>query len=218
MPDERLLCAASLVRQGSRVADIGTDHAYLPIYLVESGRCVSAIASDIRVGPADSARKNVTTAGLCDRIEVRLGDGLSGITPDEVDDIVIAGMGGETIAAILQGAEWVKDAHYRLILQPMTRAEDLRRYLLTNGFEIDEERVVPDGRRLYTVMAVRFTGAGPVTDEVAYYRGKLPPEGMALLKKDITRLQKKADGCRTAGKEDEAAIYTALIDRLEASL
>lgn len=218
MPDERLLCAASLVRQGSRVADIGTDHAYLPIYLVESGRSPSTIASDIRVGPADSARKNVAAAGLCDRIEVRLGDGLSGIAPDEVDDIVIAGMGGETIAAILQGAEWVKDARYRLILQPMTRAEDLRRYLLTNGFEIDEERVVPDGRRLYTVMAATYTGANPVTDEVAYYRGKLPPEGMALLKKDITRLQKKADGCRAAGKEHEAAIYTALIDRLEASL
>lgn len=218
MPDERLLCAASLVRQGSRVADIGTDHAYLPIYLVESGRSPSAIASDIRVGPADSARKNVAAAGLCDRIEVRLGDGLSGIAPDEVDDIVIAGMGGETIAAILQGAEWVKDAHYRLILQPMTRAEDLRRYLLTNGFEIDEERVVPDGRRLYTVMAATYTGANPVTDEAAYYRGKLPPEGMALLKKDIARLQKKADGCRAAGKEHEAATYTALIDRLEASL
>lgn len=218
MPDERLLCAAQLVRQGSRMADIGTDHAYLPIYLVESGRCPSAIASDIRVGPADSARRNIAAAGLADRIEVRLGDGLCGIAPDEVDDIVIAGMGGETIAAILQAAPWVKDSRYRLILQPMTRPEDLRRYLLISGFEIETEQVVQDGRHLYTVMAAAFTGADPVTDEAAYYCGKLPPEGAGLIKKDIARLHKKAEGCRAAGKADEAAHLQQLIERLEGSL
>ena len=83
MLDDRLLCAASLVRPGSRVADIGTDHAYLPLYLVEQGLCPSAIASDVRPGPADSARRHVSEAGLSDRIAVRLGDGLVGIAPDD---------------------------------------------------------------------------------------------------------------------------------------
>lgn len=218
MPDARLLCAAELVRPGSRMADIGTDHAYLPIYLVESGRCPSAIASDIRKGPAESARKNIAAAGLADRIEVRLGDGLCGIAPDEAEDIVIAGMGGETIAAILQATAWVKDGRYRLILQPMTRPEDLRRWLLTNGFTIDTERVIRDGNHLYTVMAAGYTAAPPVTDEVAYYRGALSADGHAFLQKEIARLHQKADGCRAAGKADEAARLQQLIDRLEGSL
>ncbi len=215
MPDTRLLTAATLVRPGSRMADIGTDHAYLPIYLVESAICPAAIASDIRPGPADSARKNVATAGLSAQIDVRLGDGLSGISPDEVDDIVIAGMGGETIATILQAAEWVKNAHYRLVLQPMTRPEELRRWLLTNGFAILCERLVADGHHLYTVMAAEFTGAAPVTDEAAYYRGALGADGRPFLEKEIARLRKKTEGLTAAGSTEEAATLQNLIVRLE---
>lgn len=218
MLDDRLLCAAALVRPGSRVADIGTDHAYLPLYLVKQGICPTAIASDIRPGPADSARRNVEAAGLSDRIDVRLGDGLTGISPDEVDDILIAGMGGETMAAILQGAGWVKHPRYRLVLQPMTRPEQLRRWLLTNGFSLQTEQVVPDGRHLYTVMAAGYTGAAPVTDEAAYYRGALGTEGQAFLRKELERLKKQANGCRLAGNDAKAAHLQQLIDQLEESL
>lgn len=218
MLDDRLRCAAALVRPGSRVADIGTDHAYLPLYLVEQGICPAAIASDIRPGPAAIARRNVEAAGLSGRIDVRLGDGLSSISPDEVDDILIAGMGGETIAAILQAAGWVKHSHYRLVLQPMTRPEQLRRWLLTNGFSLRTERMVRDGRHLYTIMAADYTGAAAVTDEAAYYIGALGPDGQDFLEKEIHRLRQQEQGCRMAGKATQAARLQQLLERLEESL
>ena len=218
MPDERLLCIASMVRENGRVADIGTDHAYLPIHLVQTGRCPSAIASDVRVGPTESARRNVAEAGLSLRIDVRLGDGLSGISPDEVDDIVIAGMGGETIAAILEAAAWVQNPRYRLVLQPMTRAEELRRYLLTNGFSIRTEQVIRDGHRLYTVMTAAYTAQAPVTDETQYYRGALGKEGRAYLEKEVERLKKKQEGCCRAGHTEDALHWQHLIEALEADV
>ena len=116
MLDERLKTVAALVRPGSRVADIGTDHGYLPVYLVKEGICPRAIAADLRSGPLESARRHVTAAGLSDRIDLRLGDGLTPIEPQEVDDMIIAGMGGETIAGILAAADWVRQPRLRLIL------------------------------------------------------------------------------------------------------
>ena len=132
--DQRLSAVAALVRLGSRLADIGTDHAYLPVWLVQNGVCPAAIAADLRPGPLEAARRHVAAAGLEDRISLRLGDGLAPVFPGEADDIVIAGMGGETIAAILAAADWLADARLRLVLQPMSRAEETRRWLLKNGF------------------------------------------------------------------------------------
>ena len=169
--DKRLSAVAALVRQGSRLADIGTDHAYLPVHLVQSGVCPSAIASDIGAGPLDAARRTVTENGLTSEIALRLGDGLATVSAGEVEDIAIAGMGGETIAAILEAAPWVKSGDLRLILQPMTRAEDLRRWLLTHGFSVLEEHLIVDGRHLYPVMAAQYTAAEPCDDELAIYGG-----------------------------------------------
>ena len=174
MLDSRLRLAADFVRPDSRVADIGTDHAHLPVTLVREGRCPSAIASDIRRGPTDNARQNVEQAGLGDVIAVRLGDGLQTVSADEVDDIVIAGMGGETIAAILEDAPWVRNERYRLILQPMTRAERLRAYLFATGFAIDEERVTCVGGHWYTVLCVRYTGVAIEADEARCFVGRIP--------------------------------------------
>lgn len=154
----RLSAVAARIRQGARVADIGTDHALLPVWLLQSGRCPSAVASDIGEGPAAAARRTVAGAGLETTISVRVGDGLSPVLPDEVDDVVIAGMGGETIAEILAAAPWVADARYRLVLQPMSKPERLRTFLAENGFSIQEEDVAAEGERLYTVMTVAFTG------------------------------------------------------------
>lgn len=176
MLDSRLRLAADFVRPDSRVADIGTDHAHLPVTLVREGRCPSAIASDIRRGPTDNARQNVEQAGLGDVIAVRLGDGLQTVSADEVDDIVIAGMGGETIAAILEDAPWVRNERYRLILQPMTRAERLRAYLFATGFTIDEERVTCVGGHWYTVLCVRYTGVAIEADEARCFVGRIPLE------------------------------------------
>ncbi len=199
MLDQRLRLAADLVRQGSRVADIGTDHAHLPVALVQEGRCPSAIASDVREGPAANARRTVTEAGLGDCIDIRLGDGLHTVQAQEVDDIVIAGMGGETIAAILEDAPWVKDGHYRLILQPMTRAEKLRAYLFENGFAIREERVTCVGHHWYTVLCSSYTGEPFAADEALCHVGRIPlPEGDGYLQVVEHRLLRQQNAHPTA--------------------
>lgn len=192
MLDERLRCVASMVRRGSRVADIGTDHAYLPVALVQSGHCPAAIASDIRKGPTDAARRSVSRAGLTEQIDIRLGSGLSTVAPDEVEDIVIAGMGGETIVSVLSDAPWIKDAQYHLIIQPMTRAEILRRYLWEQGFSIDRECVVSQGRHCYTVMSVNYTGTPCMMEPALWYIGRiLPQEGDRYLNRVCERLKKQ---------------------------
>lgn len=192
----RLAAVAARVRQGSRVADIGTDHALLPVWLVQRGQCPAAIASDIGEGPADSARRTVNEAGLAAAIPVRVGDGLSPIAPDEVDDIVIAGMGGETIAAILEAAPWVCDARYRLVLQPMSKPERLRQFLYSAGFAIEEETVVAEGERLYNVMVCHFTGEAYNADLAACVIGAIPhtAEGQAYLEKQGGRISDKMNG------------------------
>ncbi len=194
--DVRLQAAAAYIRAGSRLADIGTDHALLPTAMVARGRCPCAIASDIRRGPVAAATRTVAEAGLERQISVRLGDGLSTVQPDEVEDIVIAGMGGETIAAILQAAPWVQASRYRLILQPMTRAERLRRYLFDTGFAIVSETAVNDGRHAYTVLCAEYCGTPLAAEEALCYVGKVPlPQGHLYLERVCRRLQKQLAAC-----------------------
>ncbi len=181
----RLAAVAARVRQGARVADIGTDHALLPVWLLQSGRCPSAVASDIGEGPAAAARRTVSGAGLEAVVSVRVGDGLAPVLPDETDDIVIAGMGGETIAEILAAAPWVANERYRLVLQPMSKPERLRLFLAENGFSIQEEDVVAEGERLYTVMTVAFTGECRSLTYAEALMGNIPhtPDGIRYIKK-----------------------------------
>lgn len=206
--DSRLSLIASLVRKGSRVADIGTDHAYLPVFLIEQGICPSAIASDIRKGPVDRAFKTVTDAKLTDHISVRLGDGLSTVSAEETDDIVIAGMGGETIASILDSAPWTKDARYRFILQPMTKPEVLRKYLLNGGYALMEEHMAYNENHQYLVICAEYcpnTAASQIKAPAVFYRGILDKEeGRAYLTKLRERLQMVASAQRKAGHLREA--------------
>lgn len=139
-PDNRLLSAIPYLRAGGVVADIGTDHAYLPIELCRRGICRRAVACDINEGPISAARANIRAAGLSDRIDTLCTDGLHGVEPYAPDDILIFGMGGELIVRILCEAPWVRNDRIGLILQPMSRAEILRRYLWENGFEIRGKR------------------------------------------------------------------------------
>ena len=213
--DKRLSAVAALVRAGSRLADIGTDHAYLPVYLVERGISPSAIASDIGAGPLEAARRTVVGAALTDRIVCRLGDGLSTVSPDEVEDIAIAGMGGETIVAILDSAPWVRDSRLRLILQPMTHAEDLRRWLLENGFTVREEHLIRDKRHLYPVIAAEYT-ATPTEDELACYAGFFETEeGRPYRQHMAEHLLRRAAGLSRSGNTAEAARLTDLSDLLQ---
>ena len=147
----RLRLLAGWVRPGARIADVGTDHAYLPAWLVCNGRVASAIASDLREGPLERARETGRVYGA-EEVDFRLCNGLSGIRPEEADTIIIAGMGGENIAAILAGASWTADGAHTLLLQPQTKAEDLRLFLSEHGYQITREALVWDRGILYPCM------------------------------------------------------------------
>lgn len=149
----RLRLLADWVPQGVRFADVGTDHAYLPVWLRLHGRVVSAIASDLRTLPLERARETGQTYGA-DCIDYRLCDGLADVSPNEVEVIAIAGMGGENIASILSAAPWTADGQHTLLLQPMTHAEDLRAYLADHGYQISREALVYDRGTIYPVMEV----------------------------------------------------------------
>lgn len=159
----RLKAIADLVPSNAKLADIGTDHAYLPVWLILQGRLRSAIAADIRSGPLDRARMTAAEYGCTEKVQFVLCDGLSAVRPEDSDTVVIAGMGGETIAAILQEASWIKNGSYKLLLQPMSAQEQLRRWLWQNGFHIEEERLVSEGDKLYNVLSVRPGNTQPMT-------------------------------------------------------
>lgn len=155
--DARLRCAASFARGGC-IADIGTDHAYLPAVLLLEGKCTFAIASDIHKGPALVAANHLASFGLSDReVAVLLTNGLDGIREYDPTDIFILGMGGEMIVNILSRAPWVASPHIRLILQPMTRFAALRTFLDQNGFRVCEDCLVKTDR-IYQVLCVEYDG------------------------------------------------------------
>lgn len=167
----RLRMAADLVPAGARLADVGTDHAYLPAALILKGKIPWAIAADLRRGPLDRARATVREYGLTGKVAFRLCDGLTGIRPDEVDAAAIAGMGGETIASILSAAPWTREEDVPLILQPMSSMPELRGWLQANGFSIQEERLAKEGDTLYTALLVRG-GEMPPLSPAELWAGK----------------------------------------------
>lgn len=150
----RLQRIAAWVPQGARLCDVGTDHAYLPVWLVLQGRVSSAIAADLRPGPLSRARETGRRHGVEEKVDFRLCDGLAGIAPAECDTIVIAGMGGENIAGILRRAPWTAEGHHTLLLQPQSRSEVLRGFLAEHGYAISREALVEDRGHLYPVMEV----------------------------------------------------------------
>ena len=165
---KRLLCCASMVQPGSRVADIGTDHGYLGIYLLQSGAARHVIACDLRKDPLENARRNAKLFGVDGEMELRLSDGLEKILPDEVDTVVMAGMGGDLIQKILSQCPWRKREGLQFILQPQSAGNVLRRWLCEDGFEIQREEPVQDGHFLYTVMELRQGEPSPLTPGTEY--------------------------------------------------
>ena len=155
---KRLLCCAALVPPGARVADVGTDHGYLGIWLLQQGIASFVTAADLRQKPLQKARENAEKFQVSDRMNFLLSDGLQNIAPDAADTIVCAGMGGDCITAIVADCPWLHDPKYTLILQPQSGGQDLRRYLGENGFHIEREQPVLDGGFLYTVALVRYDG------------------------------------------------------------
>lgn len=154
---KRLQAAAELVRRGAFIADVGTDHAYLPIALAASGLIRGGVVSDVNQGPIDRARAHILENRLQGKLEPILCDGLSALEPYAPEDIFILGMGGELIADILARAPWTKRSGIRLILQPMTHPERLRAFLLSEGYTIVEERLVLE-EKIYQILCAEYTG------------------------------------------------------------
>ena len=195
--DKRLRLCAFFVREGVKIADIGTDHAYLPIWLILNSKIDCALACDINEGPLESGRADVLRYNLSDKITLRLSDGLRNVEENEADDIIIAGMGGELIARIIEDCTWAKNENKRFILQPMTKCEVLISYLYKSGFEILSQKACSCDKKHYTVMAVQYTGKCETVSRSFLYTGKLDVEdeqAKVYLSHIISHLQKRARG------------------------
>lgn len=197
---------AACIRQGSVVADIGTDHAYLPVWAVTSGRSPSAVASDIREGPAKRAAATIEKYGVGGLVRVVVAPGLSGIDLSEVDDIVIAGMGGETILSILEAAPPID----YLVLQPQTDLPAVRKYLAGRGYTFSE-RAVAEGSKIYNVFTAHCTGVPYLLSEYDVRIGRPLGEEAAYLKKLKASAEKQLEGLKSASKTDLAAIENVKI-------
>ena len=191
----RLLCAAEFTRQNATFADIGTDHAYLPLFLLDSGRIKYAYCCDINEGPLNSARRNAEERGRLDQCEFILTDGATVLRGKGITDYAICGMGGELIADIIDRAPHLKDEEVNLILQPMSRQEKLREYLASSGFSIIGERYSLDAGKYYVCMLARYTGK---------CREISPLEAIAGF-----------DGCEYFGREHRLCYLSAKLSSLE---
>ncbi|MCH5192866.1 MAG: Nif3-like dinuclear metal center hexameric protein [Oscillospiraceae bacterium] len=211
MLDKRLKLCADMVK-GSRVCDIGTDHACLPAELLKSGKCRSAIAADINEAPLEAARTTLEKEGVTDRAELILSDGLKNIPEQGITDIVIAGMGGELISRILSECPWSLEGK-NLILQPMTRPEQLIKWLCENGFEIIDQRAVScrrgsaDGRFFYTVINAKKGSTAFTPTPIFEQTGKLDlsdPEAAEYVRNKAESLYSAGYALRDSGRSEQA--------------
>ncbi len=219
----RLAAAAALVRPGRVAADVGTDHAYLPAHLIGSGICPRCVAGDIGEGPLNNARETVLACGVGDRVALVLSDGLADPAFRAADDIVIAGMGGEMIAAILTRAPYLLDPRYRLILQPMTRAEEVHLFLAEHGFSIVEERAVTDAGKVYLILAAEYDGTVRHLSGAQPYIGTLcgtqSPDAARFIEKQRRRFQKELEGIADLpSRAERAREIRAILADLERAL
>lgn len=178
---DRLQACCNFITPGDRVADVGCDHGYLGIYLLKNGIASSVIASDLREGPLKSAVQNSERFGVRDKMTFYLSDGVRNI-PRDFDTLVCAGMGGDTMVSILSAAPWLQNPQYRLILQCQTKTAFLRKYLADNGWGIDKEVIIPDGKFLYTVMEVTRQNGFALTPGQCYFPPALAGNSEDILK------------------------------------
>ena len=185
--DPRLAAIAKMVRLNRRICDVGTDHALLPCFLREAG-AADIVACDINEGPLEAAAATVAKYGAEDSIRLIKSDGLESVPPCE--DIIVAGMGGELIARIVTECKFITP-DTRFILQPMTKAEILRRELYRKGFEIEREEAAKAAGKIYTVMLVKFTGIkAEIEERFAFFGKNESPEYAESVKKRLLKLSK----------------------------
>lgn len=216
---KRLLLCASLVREGAVLADVGTDHGYLPIWLLSEGRIERAVLSDINRGPLAAAEENVRAADLVSRVELKLCNGAADLAGMGATDYSICGMGGELIASIIDNAPHLKNEKINLILQPMSRPEALREYLYKTGFSIDRELFVTDeGKHYVCILAhyngerVEFSRADAYFGFERFYRDEPTAEAAAYFGERLLAIERASAG-KCLGGED-----TSLDDELICAL
>lgn len=216
MLDNRLKMCADMISGKGIVCDVGTDHALLAAYLITNGKCEKVIASDINEGPLESAGKTVEKYGISGKVDLVLSDGLKNVNGEGVYDIVIAGMGGETIVKILSECQFDLNG-IRLILQPMTKAEILRKWLFMYGFSVISEKGVAEGEKLYTVITATVMPECGFLTEFESLRGFFDDDdeiGRNIRLKESERLLKVSDSLKKAGKINDAVHYAAMASRM----
>ncbi|GAA0712592.1 class I SAM-dependent methyltransferase [Paraclostridium ghonii] len=166
---DRLLKIASLVDEGKKIADIGTDHGYIPVYLLKNKKIDFAILADVNKGPLENAKKEVRHNKLEDKVDLRLGSGIEILNDNEVDQIIIAGMGGILISELLEAKKSVAQNAQKLILQPMQAQSELRKYLYENGYEVINEVLVKEDFRIYEILEAKYTGKQTEVRDKIYY-------------------------------------------------
>ena len=199
-----------MVRCRTKIVDIGTDHGYLPAFLVLENKADSVLACDIGVLPLKNAENTVNQLKLNDRISLRVSDGLKEVSPDEAEEIIICGMGGTLISEILSAAPWIKRKGTHLILQPMTHTEDVRKYLCENGFIISQEKFVIDNKKVYCCISADYTGEESVSDEGFYHFGFLPPTDeihRQYVSKQLKRVDIKIDARKNCSPDSDELKY-----------
>lgn len=221
---DRLLKIASLVTEGKKVADIGTDHGYIPVYLLNQGKVPYAILADVNKGPLENARGEVRHNKLLDKVDLRLGSGIEVLEKGEVDEVIIAGMGGILISELLEAKLEVAHSVDKLILQPMQAQNELRKYLLNNGFEILDEVLVKEDFRIYEIIIAKYTGKNTVVSDEIYYEvgTKLIENKDPLLNEFIDKkiymynsIIKKIEGKSSEGIEKKIKESKDSIEKLE---
>ncbi len=216
---KRLKVCADMVSKGCRIADIGTDHAYLPIFLAKNKLISKAIASDINKGPLKIAKRNIYDNGLENIIETRLSEGLKNIYENEVDEIIIAGMGGNLISEILDKCKFKNKFNKKFILQPMTYEYDLRLYLCNHGYFIEDEKAILCKNKVYTVIMARYIDYKLIFSETYYYIGRIlknyNEDAKLYIEKQIRDLKNKKNGSRYLLDTASEKKYNSIICILE---
>ncbi len=216
----RLKMVSDLVDVDAKVVDIGTDHAFLPAYLLINNIAIKALACELHKGPFCNAQKTVEKLNLDDRLELRLSDGLKDVSSDEADTIIICGMGGNLITKIISDVSWLKEERITLILQPQSHQEDVRKFLVLNGFHIIKESACEDSGKSYSAIKAKFVGEADIKPEWYYYFGELiyneDEPSKNCVQKKLNRLKKISRAQKDHGSNEVQKKLESIISEVEA--